>query len=47
MDPLELKDLNDVEMFKSKFGKWEPRQCKCTLCLPCMYNIGYANISNS
>ena len=34
MVPLELKDLNDIEMFKSEIRKWEPRQCEYTLCLP-------------
>ena len=37
MVPLELKNLNDVESFKSKIRKWEPMQCKCTLCLPYMH----------
>ena len=37
---LELKNLNDVR-------KWEPMQCKCTLCLPYMHSIGYVNISNN
>ena len=46
MVPLD-KDLNDVEMFKSEIRKWEPRQCKCILCVPYMHSIGYANISNS
>ena len=31
---LELKNLNDVEIFKSEIRKWEPMQCECTLCLP-------------
>ena len=26
--PLELKNLNDVEMFKSEIRKWEPRPCE-------------------
>ena len=30
---LELKDLNDLEMFKSEIRKWEPSQCECTLYL--------------
>ena len=47
MVPLELKNLNDVEIFKSEIRKWEPMQCKCTFCLPYMYSIGYANISNN
>ena len=43
-----LKDLSDVEMFKSEeIRKWEPRQCECTLCLSYVHNISYVNISNS
>ena len=47
MVPLELKNLNDVEIFKSEIRKWEPRQCECTLCLPYMHSTGCANISNN
>ena len=47
MVPLELKNLNDVESFKSEIRKWEPMQCECTLCLPYMHSIGYVNISNN
>ena len=47
MVPLELKDLNDVQSFKSEIRKWEPMQCECTLCLPNMHSIGYVNISNN
>ena len=28
--PLELKDLNNVEMFNSYIRKWESRQYECT-----------------
>ena len=38
MVTLELKNLNDVEMFKSEIRKWEPRQSECTLCLPYVNN---------
>ena len=44
---LELKDLNDVEIFKSEIRKWEPKQCECTLRLLYMRSIGYVNISNN
>ena len=47
MVPLELKNLNDVESFKSEIRKWQPMQCECTLCLPYMHSIGYVNISNN
>ena len=33
MVPLDLKDLNNAEMFKSDIRKWEPRQSECTFCL--------------
>ena len=46
MVPLELKNLNDVEI-KSEIRKWEQIQCQCTLCLPYMHSIGYVNISNN
>ena len=44
---LELKNLNDVESFKSEIRKWEPMQCEYTLRLPYMHSIGYVNISNN
>ena len=47
MVPLELKNLDDVEIFKSEIRKWEPMQCKCTLWLPYMHSIGYVNIGNN
>ena len=47
MVPLELKNLNDIESFKSEIRKWELIQCECILCLPYMHSIGYANISNN
>ena len=47
MVSLERKNLNDVEMFKSKIIKWEARQCKCKLCVLYVHNIGYINISNN
>ena len=46
MVPLELKNLNDVEI-KSEIRKWEQIQRQCTLCLPYMHSIGYVNISNN
>ena len=47
MVPLELKNLNHVESFKSEIRKWEPMKCECTSCLPYMHSIGYVNISNN
>ena len=47
MVPLELKKLNDAEIFKSEIRKWEPMQCECTLCLPYMHSIGYMNIGSN
>ena len=44
---LELKNLNDLESFKSEIRKSEPMQCECALCLPYMHSIGYVNISNN
>ena len=47
MVPPELKNLNDVEFFKSEVSKWEPIKRECTLCLPYMHTIGYVSISNN
>ena len=47
MVPPELKNLNDVEIFKSEVRKWEPIKRECTLCLPYMHTIGYVSISNN
>ena len=47
MVTLELKNLNDIESFKSEIRKWEPMQCEYTLCLPYMHSIVYVNISNN
>ena len=47
MVPLELKDLNDLKMFKYEIRKWEPRQWECTLCRPYVHKMDYVNISNS
>ena len=48
MVPLELKNLNDVEILKSEIRKWEPKQCECTLCTYVhIHSIDYVNISNN
>ena len=47
MVPLELKNLNHLEIFKSEIRKWEPMQCECTLCLPYMHSTVNVNISNN
>ena len=37
--PFELKNLSDIEIFKSEIRKWEPMQCECPLYLPYMHGI--------
>ena len=46
MIPLELKNLNDVKIYKFEIRKSEPMQCERTLCPPYIHSIGYVNISN-
>ena len=46
MVPLELKNLNNVENFKSEI-RWQPMRCECTLCLPYIHSIGCVNINNN
>ena len=46
MVPPELKNLNDVKMFKSQIRKWEPTKWKCKLYLPYLQNVDYVSIRN-
>lgn len=44
--PLELKNLNEAEIFKSEIRNWEPKQFKViSICpdLPYIQNVGYVN----
>ena len=45
MVPRKLKNLHDVEKFKSEIRKWEPKQCK--IILPYVQGIGYVNVNNN
>ena len=44
MVPLELKNLIDVEIFKSEIRKWEPMHCEYTLCLPYIHSIDFMTL---
>ena len=44
---LELKNLSEIEIFKSEIRKWEQMECECTLCLPYMHSIVYVIISSN
>ena len=44
--PLELKNLNEAEIFKSEIRNWKPKQFKAiSICpdLPYIQNVGYVN----
>ena len=43
----ELENLNNFEMLKSEFKKWESTHCKCKLCLSYIQNAGYVSISKA
>ena len=43
MVPDDIKNVNDIEIFKSNIRKCKPVNCNCKLCLDCVSCVGYVN----
>ena len=43
--PADLKSLSNLNSFKKKIRKWEPKECHCKLCKTYIHNVGYVNIT--
>ena len=43
--PTEIKKRKTLNIFKKNIKKWEPKNCKCKLCLSYIQNIGYLNVN--
>ena len=43
MVPDDIKNVNDIEIFKSNIRKSKPVNCHCKLCLDYVSYVGYAN----
>ena len=41
MIPLEIKNINSLQKFKTEIRKWAPENCSCYLCRPCLLNLGF------
>ena len=43
MVPNDMKNINDIETFKTRIRKWKPVNCHCKLCLDYFSCVGYVN----
>ena len=43
MVPNDMKNVNEIETFKSNIRKWKPVNCHCKLCLDYVSCVGYVN----
>ena len=41
MIPLEIKNINSFQKFKTEIRKWAPENCSCYLCWPYLQNLGF------
>ena len=39
--PPEIRNANHLSEFKEKIKKWTPSGCRCKICKPYIYQIGY------
>ena len=42
--PSDIKDASNINIFKNKIRKWEPKECHCHLCRPYVSNLGFVNL---
>ena len=42
--PSDIKNANNINIFKNKIRKWEPKECHCDLCRPYVSNLGFVNL---
>ena len=44
MIPLEIKNMNSLQKFKTETRKWAPENCSCYLCRPYLQNLGVVEL---
>ena len=44
MIPLEIKNINSLQKFKTEIKKWTPEKCSCYLCFPYIQNLGFIDL---
>ena len=42
--PVELREINPFQVFKSEMKPWRPTNCPCRLCKKYIENLGFVNI---
>ena len=42
--PSDIKNASNLNIFKNKIRKWEPKECHCNLCQPYVSNLGLVNL---
>ena len=42
--PSDIKNASNLDIFKNKIRKWEPKECYCNLCQPYVSNLGFVNL---
>ena len=42
--PMDIKNANNLLIFKSKIRKWEPKEYHCDLRRPYVSNLGFVNL---
>ena len=44
MIPLEIKNINSFQKFRTEIRKWAPENCSCYLCRPYLQNLGFVEL---
>ena len=44
--PVELREINPFQVFKSEMKPWQPTNCPCRLCKKYVKNLGSVNIAS-
>ena len=44
--PVELREINPFQVFKSEMKPWRPTNCPCRLCKKYIENLGFVNIAS-
>ena len=44
ISPLEIKNINSLQKFKTEIRKWAPENCSCYLCRPYLQNFGFVEL---
>ena len=42
--PLEIKNINSFQKFKTEIRKWAPKNCSCYLCRSYLQNLGFVEL---